>query len=101
MRPSDTCPRRVAVASRRRLKKLERIKFLGIITKVTELTTWVNSLVIKQKSHSDKLRVCLDPKNLNTAIRRPHYPSRTLEDILHELLGANFFTKLDTNSGNR
>ena len=72
---------------------------LGIIKKVTEPTAWVSSLVIIQKPDSDKLRVCLDPRDLNVAIRRPHYPSRTLEEILPELVNAKFFTKLDAKSG--
>ena len=61
---------------------------LGVITKVTEPTAWVSSLVIIQKPDSDKLRVCLDPKELNAAISRPHYPSRRLEEILPEFVDA-------------
>ena len=92
--------RRVPLALRDRLKEeLERMESLGIITKFTEPTAWVSSLVIIQKSDSDKLRVCLDPKDLNAAILRPHYPSRTLEEILPELVDAKFFTKLDAKSG--
>ena len=56
-------------------------------------------MVIIQKPDSDKLRVCLDPRDLNVAILRPHYPSRTLEEILPELVNAKFFTKLDAKSG--
>jgi hypothetical protein len=67
---------------------------LGIIIKVTEPTEWVSSLVIIQKPDSDKLRVCLDPKDLNTAILRPHYPSRTLQEILPEFVVCNFFYKV-------
>ena len=29
-----------------------------------------------------KLRLCIDPKDLNKAINRPHYPLPTIEDIL-------------------
>lgn len=46
-----------------------------------------------------QLRVCLDPKDLNRAILRPHYPMKTLEDVLPQLSKARFFTKLDARSG--
>ena len=59
-----------------------------IITKVTEPTDWVNSLVITEKPKTGKLRICLDPQALNKAIRRPHYPMRTLDDILPQFSGC-------------
>ncbi|CAB4023054.1 Hypothetical predicted protein, partial [Paramuricea clavata] len=93
-------PRRVPVALKGRLKEeLERMESLGITKKVTEPTAWVSSLVIIQKPDSGKLRICLDPGDLNVAILRPHYTSRTLEEILPELVNAKFFTKLDAKSG--
>ena len=39
---------------------------------VHELTDWVNSLVYSHKK-SAELRICLDLKDLNKAIRRCHY----------------------------
>ena len=69
----------------------------SILAKVTEPTQWVNSLVVVETNN--KLRVCLDPRDLNKAIQRPHYPMRTLEDTLPELAGAKVFTKLDLRSG--
>ena len=93
-------PRRVPIALRDRLKsELDRMEDLNIIVKVTEPTRWVNSLVVVEKPHSDKLRICLDPQSLNRAILRPHYPSKSFEDILPKLANAKFFTKLDARSG--
>ena len=43
----------------------------GIISKVTTPTDWVNSLVVMEQTKG-KLRVCLDPGNLNEATKRPH-----------------------------
>lgn len=37
----------------------------------------------------------MDPKALNDAIRRPHYPMRTSDDIMTELSSATRFSKLD------
>ena len=45
-----------------------------IIVPVEEPTDWVNSLVVREKPNGS-LRVCLDPRDLNKAIRREHYPA--------------------------
>lgn len=58
-----------------------------IIAKVDTPTDWVNSLVVVEKPKTGKLRICLDPKALNNAIRRPHYPMRTLDEVTSQLAG--------------
>ena len=45
------------------------------------------------------LRICLDPKDLNKAIQREHYPLPTIEDIATRLHGAKVFSVLDVNKG--
>ena len=93
-------PRRVPFALRERLKvELDNMERDGIICKVTEPTQWVNALVVCEKPKTHKLRVCLDPRPLNKAILRPHYPLPTLEDVTSKLTGAKFFSVLDARSG--
>ncbi|GBN21227.1 Uncharacterized protein K02A2.6 [Araneus ventricosus] len=65
-----------------------------VIEKVTEPTDWVSPLVIVQKKNG-ALRVCLDPQNLNRAIKRPRYNLPTFEDITSKLAGAKYFSVLD------
>lgn len=78
-------PRRVPGALQDKLKtELELMECLNIIQKVTEPNQWVSSLVVVEKPNG-KQRVCLDPKDLKMAIRRPHYPMKTLEDVLPQL----------------
>ena len=48
-------------------KELAEMVWQGIITKQTEPTPWVSSLTYPKKANS-KLRICLDPKDLNKAI---------------------------------
>ena len=36
---------------------------------------------------------------MNTAIKRPHYPTPTLEEITHKLAGSMIFSKLDARHG--
>ena len=45
------------------------------------------------------LRICLDPKDLNRAVRREHYPLPPIEDIATRLHGAKLFTMLDVKNG--
>ena len=45
------------------------------------------------------LRICLDPEDLSDAIKRPHYPNWTLEDILPDLTDAKVLSKFDARSG--
>ena len=90
-------PRRVPL--QKPLKyELDSLVSQGIISKVTQPTDWVNSCVCVTKSNG-QIRLCLDPKDLNKAVKRPHYATPTLEDVLSRLNGAKFFTILDARSG--
>jgi hypothetical protein len=73
-------PCRVPEALRQPLKKeLDSLESQGIIVKVSEPTNWVNSLVCVTKP-SGSLRLCLDPKDLNKAIKRPHHCTPTIDE---------------------
>lgn len=56
------------------------------------------SLVVVEKKNKS-LRLCLDPRNLNRAIKRYHYPIPTVEEIRSKLNGAKYFSRLDAQSG--
>ena len=45
-----------------------------------------------------KPQVCLDPKDLNAAIRHDHYKTPAVTEITHELAGSTCFNKLDGTS---
>ena len=70
----------------------------GVIKKQTEPTDWVNSMVVVLKPNG-KVRICIDPRDLNKAVLREHYPMKTIEDILLEIPEAKVFSKLDAVSG--
>ena len=70
---------------------------MKIIQAVNEPTDWVNNLVLVEKPDGS-LRICIDPKELNKAIKRPHYVHPTAEDILSQMSGAKYFTKLDASN---
>ena len=46
-----------------------------------------------------KLRICLDPRDLNLAIKRKHFPIPTIEEIATRLNGAKLFTVFDASNG--
>ncbi|XP_028418562.1 uncharacterized protein K02A2.6-like [Dendronephthya gigantea] len=90
-------PRKVPAALRHRIKELERMVDLGLIETQSEPTSWVNSMVTVAKPN--KLRVCIDPRDLNRAIRREHYPLPTVEEAVSRLPKALVFSALDASSG--
>ena len=72
-----------------------------IIAKIKELgepTQWANSLVYRHKQKG-RLRLCLDPKDLNAAIQRDHHVTPTLEEILPKLADAKVFSIVDAKCG--
>ena len=92
-------PRRVPVVLKDKLKKeLDRLQSLGITEKVTEPTPWVASLVTIQKPYG-QIQVCIDPKDLNRVLRRSHYPTPTIDEILPELSRAKVFSTVRMGSG--
>ena len=99
VKPVVVPPRKVPYALKDPLKKeLDRMEKLGVIEKVEKSTDWVNGLVVVTKPNG-KLRVCLDPRPLNLAIKRHHYRLPTAEEIISQMNGARFFTKLDASNG--
>ena len=97
--PVVHAPRKVPYALRDKLKtELDRMENLGVIEKVVEPTEWVNSLVVVEKNNG-KVGVCLDPRDLNKAILREHYPMKTIEEVAAELNGAKVFSTIDASSG--
>ena len=71
---------------------------LEVIAKVTE-PTWVNSVATPEKQRTGALRVCLDPRDLNQAVKREHYPLPTLEELTLMLSDGKYFSVLDATSG--
>ena len=99
-------------------KELQKHIDLGILERVTDdmgPTPWVSNIVpvLKEKGISrdgktnvsrplanqpppvPEIRITVDNRCQNKAIRRTNYPSKTLEDLLYEVNGAKWFSKLD------
>ena len=95
MKPVITPARKIPFALRPRLKdELDQLTEKGVIAPVNEPTEWVSALALDTKK-SGELRICIDPRPLNKALRREHYklptldeePLRALWDPGHDRLG--------------
>ena len=78
--------------------ELNRSESQGVISEVTHPTEWVNSKVIVEKLNNNGIRICFDPKDLNCALKREHYRSKTLE-VTAKLSTAKYFSCFDCQSG--
>ena len=97
--PTVQPPRKYPIQLKDEMKaELDRMETLNVITKVTGPTDWVSSLAFSRKPNG-KLRICLDPKDLNRASKRTYHKLPTLEEITHQFGGARVFSKLDARHG--
>ena len=91
--------RRIPVALHDKVKsELDRIIKLDVIEPVSEPTEWVNPLVTVENPN-EKLRVCLDTRDLRKAIKRQHYKLSTGGELFSEMTGSTYFSKLDASNG--
>ena len=97
--PVINTARRIPHSLKDRLRQaLERNVRSEVLSKVDEPTDWVNNLVVVEKKNGS-LRLCLDPKDLNRAIKREHYTILTLQEIVTEFSEKTAFSTLDLKDG--
>ena len=103
-------PRKVPVHLETAFKEeIDSLVKQGILEEVKEHTDWVNSYVIVEKDtgnhHSPnhtvkkKLRIYLDPRDLNEALEREPYHTRSVDKITAKLQGMTVFTIVDFKKG--
>ena len=93
--PVAQARRKVPIESREAIKdQIELMIKEDILEEQIEPTPWVNSATYPQKP-SGEVRVCLDCQPLNKAIIHEHHKAPTVDEIAHELAGAQFLTKAD------
>ena len=93
--------RRVPFHVRKQLEEqLRRDKELGVIECIEGPTPWVSPIVVAPKPKSPgKVRVCVDMRRVNKAIKRECHVTPTVKEIIGDLNGAKVFSKLDLNQG--
>ena len=99
MPPVQLSPRKPPIAFKANYKQeLDKLTKLGIIKPVVEPTDWVSATVMMLKPNG-KERLCLDPKPLNKALKRSHYPLPVVEEVLPDLSKAKVFSMVDVKNG--
>ena len=74
--------------------ELDRLEKLDIIEKVDGPTPWVSPIVVVPKADGG-VRLCIDMREPNKAIKREKYIMPTLGDLISDLNGSTVFSKLD------
>lgn len=92
-------PRKIPIAIKDKVKaELDGMTDMDVVVKQEEPTDWINSMVTVIKPNS-KIRICIDPRDLNKAILREHYPLKSVEEVISQMPTAKMFSKLDATSG--
>ena len=118
-KPARHAPRKVPIHLQDAFhKEIRNLEQLGILEETKDVTEWVNSFVIVEKkvptdsskiptdsnnsqghSMNKKLRICLDPRDLNEALEREPYYTWSIEEIMGKFDGMTRFAIADFNKG--
>lgn len=86
--------RRIPIALEEKANaKIDELANQGIIERVEGPSQWISPLVVVPKEGD--VRVCVDMRRANEAVKRENYPLPTIEDFLPHMGDAKWFTKLD------
>jgi hypothetical protein len=97
--PVQVRPRKIPLSMKADVEQeILSLESRGIITEVDEPTEWISHLQPIRKPNK-KVRICVDPQNLNRAIKRNHTQMPTLEDVLTQLKDARCFSLCDAKDG--
>lgn len=87
--------RRVPLALLKQIdEKLDELLAQGIIEKVQDYSPWISPMVPVIKKNGE-LRLCIDMRRANAAIKREKHPLPTIDSLLSQLNGAKYFSLLD------
>ena len=101
VKPSAIPHRRVPFHLRAKVEdKIQELISLDIIEPAEGPTPWVSPIVTPPKPNNpNEIRLCVDMRGPNKAIKRERHITPTIEDVLSDLNGASYFSKLDLNQG--
>jgi RNase H-like domain found in reverse transcriptase/Reverse transcriptase (RNA-dependent DNA polymerase)/Integrase zinc binding domain/Integrase core domain len=94
-KPARRIPQSMKEAVKKELAKMVADDVIAPVEGVTPITS---NMVIVRKN-KDKIRICLDPSELNKHVKRRHHPLTSMDEIATRLNGSKIFTLLDCRSG--
>lgn len=87
--------RRVPIALRQQVEdQINHLLKSGIIERVDKPSPWVSPMVVVVKDDGN-VRLCIDMRRANVAIKRQYHVMPTLDDLLARLNGSQWFSRLD------
>ena len=82
--------------------ELDNLEAQDIIEKVDskDATEWVSRIVVAPKPKKpEEIRLCVDMRDANKAIKRTRHVTPTLEELMSDMSGATVFSKIDLKAG--
>ena len=101
IKPSAFPHRRVPFHLRSKVEeKIKELINLDVIEPAEGPTPWISPIVTPPKpGNPNEIRLCVDMRGPNKAIKRERHVTPTIEDVLSDLNGSAWFSKLDLNQG--
>ena len=98
--PSKAAPREIPLSVKNKfIAEVKDLQEQGIIEKVIEPTDWVSTpTIVNKPSAKNGIRLCIDSRPLNTALKCSEYPIPTVDHLLIEIKDAKVFTLADIKS---
>ena len=91
--PQRGIPYHIREKVKHAIKELEKDALIEKVPQ-TQATPWIIHIVAVPKKDGN-MRICVDMRKANQAIKRVRYLIPTVDEISQELNGAKFFSKLD------
>ncbi len=96
---SISTPRRIPLPLVPKVKEeIDKMLKVGVIVEEEGPTDWCSPIVPVTKPNG-RIRICVDLKKLNQAVKRERFVIPTVEDILGRMSGSVMFSHLDASSG--
>ena len=79
-------------------RELARLEADDVIEKTDGPTPWVSPIVVVPKK-TGAVRICVDMREANKAVKREKHLMPTIDDLITDLNGATMFSTLDLRAG--
>ena len=79
-------------------RELARLEADDVIEKTDGPTPWVSPIVVVPKK-TGAVRICVDMREANKAVKREKHLMPTIDDLITDLNGATMFSTLDLTAG--